>query len=686
MGYGLGARMRIRMGKSVPLSLLLALSTATPGNASTPTEQPPDDSATRQLRVEMLRQVAAFDTESLRSDGVMATTGGERGQRVRVDLRTGSAQAASPRCRENPSGDPLCYSTDRVGHSYTRLPPNWRTAAALRLMGQPRATHKQGFTHEFSEQSGLAAPFAWPSIEAVSGPLMRISDLRRSESADGTLTYGMQIHSCDVCAPESALLSIGSDRLVWRGGGFRVVIERGPQRIGFPPLDRVVPGRIFDSASDAVAARALARSTARRMSAAAQAEIDQRPDNPVGVIRAMVQAPSNMFGVRHRTVPRGAVLIARNRWVSVAWAVTWDSRTESVKVTRRTLPPLASGPPPTRPAAAPVRTQTDPASRALAGEAGARALSAAVWAVAQPGLRVEFRFRDESGGFAGRVLSTTLMDFTTGVVATPAPSGGIERIRHPGWTECRRIGGDQGPGPATRRALSLAGTPDADFTCGPGGDTDLAWAGLYTPAGLSLDWSVLWSASRIQLLAPDPGSDSGSVVYRYLTRWPGQPDKERTTTLAFSGPALVSSSKADSSQGFELRYQYGPQGLTFPRGDARISTRTLAAARLTLRAPRLVHRTARAVVRRAESSLAGNPRSDPIAVIRKAARETVWHFEHVRSQPRRGGVLLHVTTRFGRSGRTVTWNNRRTVVQTHVVGTPRSRSATDRFRTPGPRP
>lgn len=676
--HGLESRMRIRILKTVPLALVFAMSIPSPGAASPSAAPLQDDPVTRQMRVEMLRQVALFDTESLGSEGLVITTGGDRGQRIQVDLRTGATHAtrvAAARCTKNTSGDPLCYSTDRVGHSYVRLAHNRRTRAALRLIGHSQATHTQGFTN----QTELAAPFAWPTIEATAGPLIQVSDLRRSESADGTLTYTMQIHSCDGCGSESALLSIGPDRLVWRGGGYRVVIERGPQRIGFPPLDRVVPGRTFDSASDAVAARALARSTARRMSAAAQAEIDQHPEDPVGVIRNMVQTPNNAVGVKHRKVPRGAMLIARNRWLAVGWAVTWDSRTDSVRVTRRALQPLPAGPPPSRPVAPPVLTQTDATTRALAVEAGARVLAAAAWAVGQPGLRVESTVREGSGDDETAGVSTILMDFTNGVVATPGSGGDVREIRHPDWTECSRIGGDPKPGSATQRALSLAGKPAADYVCGPGGDTDLAWAGLFTPAGLALDWSVLWSASQIQKLVLDPDT----VRLTYTTRWPGQPDKERKSTLAFSGPALTTFSKADSSGSIELRYEYGPQGLTFPRGEGRVNARALDAARVTLRAPSLLRRSARTVVRRAESSLARNPRSDPVATIRKAARDTagrdtVWRAKHVRFVPREGGVLLHVTTRFGRSARAVTWNSRRAAVVSRAIGPTPGETTTNR--------
>ena len=66
-------------------------------------------------------------------------------------------------------------------------------------------------------------------------------------------------------------------------------------------------------------------------------------------------------------------------------------------------------------------------------------------------------------------------------------------MRHRYGTECTFFGEHSEPNRATQRALALIGKPEAKAVCIPGGDTDLAWAGMFMPGGFSFPYLALAS-------------------------------------------------------------------------------------------------------------------------------------------------------------------------------------------------
>ncbi len=166
-----------------------------------------------------------------------------------------------------------------------------------------------------------------------------------------------------------------------------------------------------------------------------------------------------------------------------------------------------------------------------------------------------------------------------------------------------------------------------------------------------------------------------TVEYRMSRGADSQVGDNRVFLLRFSGPSLVLiGSQGSGLADLSIRYEYGQLGLSFPRADQRVSSAVLSAAKLTLRAPKAVRRAADAVAKRTALRLARNCRADPVATIRQQAREVALSRRNVRFHSHRDGALLSITTRFGRSARSVTWNSRRGVVVVRAQGVKRKRT------------
>ena len=256
-------------------------------------------STQQQMRLELLQQVARFDAKTLRSEGAMVTDE-SNGERFRFDLRTGAIHASAPDCASVVTGYTKCYFIDRAGHKYLELKRDKRTKLALRLIGSPHATHTQGVVDEGPN----IGPVAWVMAESITSPLDAVVRIRRTEAVDGLLTYELSTKRFRGSHFQPALLRIESDRLRLSERGNKTVWERGPQRIRFPAMDRVVSRRSFSIAFNALAARGLSD----HLLAGGLANCGPRfanPKNPVRTIRQAVFARTDSYGVRARNVPGG---------------------------------------------------------------------------------------------------------------------------------------------------------------------------------------------------------------------------------------------------------------------------------------------------------------------------------------------------------------------------------------------
>ncbi len=266
--------MLIPSQKLIPFAVLVVtLALAAPVGA-VPRETLPRNapSTQQQMRLELLQQVARFDAKTLRSEGAMVTDD-SNGERFRFDLRTGAIHASAPDCASVVTGYTKCYFIDRAGHKYLELKRDKRTKMALRLIGSPHATHTQGVVDEGPD----LGPVAWVMAQSITSPLDAVVRIRRTEAVDGLLAYELSTKRFRGSHFQPALLRIESDRLRLSERGNKTVWERGPQRIRFPAMDRVVSRRSFSIAFNALAARELARSSARRWTRELRAKIRANP-------------------------------------------------------------------------------------------------------------------------------------------------------------------------------------------------------------------------------------------------------------------------------------------------------------------------------------------------------------------------------------------------------------------------
>lgn len=485
-------------------------------------------------------------------------------------------------------------------------------AAALPLMGAPDAE----WVKRSSDAEGILTPLSMLALTDGRGFPSRFRSLVRTQTP-GLVTYRSPA--------DRWRLSIAGDALTVASPG-----TKATWRIGAFPVTAPV-GEMVDEADlmEAAASRQYLRMVNEDVVASArsaQSEAD---------VRASVRQSTSYLPVRVTPVPRGVRIALRTRYVHRVWLVRFLAHEGGVAVTRRNLHPRGWSPP--------RQVVTAPAATlpTASGVKAVRLLEAArIWTLEQPGVEL----RANQRGSSETTMSTSL-DHTNGVAAIMDATGAITGMSDARQVECYSL---VPMSKIVRRVLRLTGELTARWACGPGGDTDLAWAPAWSPLGMGWNHFTMMFSPDVVLTS----TATGAVV------------SSESDTYSFSGEALTDISHTDGQEVVELHYEYGLQNLRMPAAYRRVNSGLLDAAIRSVRA--------RAQVRRSTASMRGCLQHRiarglaPAVALRRCERSEAMKDGYVFTRSIPNGFRLYERNRFGVDSRDVLIRGERVVVRNVV--------------------
>ena len=392
---------------------------------------------------------------------------------------------------------------------------------------------------------------------------------------------------------------------------------------GIPaPSGVVVDARDIDSARSSVQALRWAR-------AAIQSARDSRS---VKQLRRTVKNKAVAFPTRN--IAGGVALFTHDRYLNRVWRLRWNASASKVRVQTIDRHPSRWSPP--------RRTVTiEPAheARTVGRDAAVLLDRAAIWTQQQPGVLITANRSVDGADDGPRRVS---LDYERGLTGLLNEDGTSIQVRNPsGLRECYLLSPIT---PRLRRALQVAGRPNAAWACSGEGDTDLAWAPSAGPVGIasvSLNPHMLFNPS-IRLTH----DGENTILF-------GANARGGSTTLEFAGTRMTSARSSEPDEpDLGFRYDYGPQHLRMPPMAARVSDHRLRDATESLGAQRSVRLTSAAVrtcaSKRIDRGLA------PLLAIRKCAlRIGSRGVAPVLSNDVPAGVRLYLRNQFGLDSRDV---------------------------------
>lgn len=539
---------------------------------------------------QMLQEIGAFSERIWTGPGLQVSQTAQKPREIVLDFNSGYRKTGR-------------WVLDWRNHAYRPSGSNDRQA--LRLMQAEDAAWIRDLN-----LGPVEAPVPSLALTTDFDP-SRPSMVTRQESTDAVSYEIPESKTTLRIGPDWMTQSDGEGTTTWR-------ITSTPVAA---PSAVVVDARDIDSARDSVSAL-------KRVRSAIQSGRDSRS---VKQLRRTVKNQALTFQVRN--IAGGVALIAHDRYLNRVWRLTWDNRLGKVRV--RTVD---RHPPGWVPPRRTVTIEPTQAARSIGRDAAVLLDRAAIWTQQQPGVLITAN-QSMVGADGPRLLS---LDYARGLSGFIDDNGAPVNLRRPSaFRECYLLSPVT---PRLRKALQLAGRPNATWECSGQGDTDLAWVPGLGPIGIAagrLTFRILFDSS---LTLTHDGDDTVLSM---------GDASDVLVTVRYAGASMLGIRLSEPEvPDLAFGYAYGPQNLRMPPLPHRIKEQRLRQAEDSLAAQGSVRRTAAAVKtcadKRIDRGLA------PLLAIRDCAlRIGSRGNAPVASNDVPTGVRLYVRNQFGLDSRDV---------------------------------